>query len=181
VNKTKNRAYIVARDNGFYNDPHPSDLVLGIASEINEAFHADFALKPSEKLDKTEYLSNPVKMEVINKTFEMELIDTQLRLFSLAGYLNVNLTPTDRQKMMIRVACDPFRHCNRSDYLLHLHNMVNRCVEWKYGKWQIAHDMLIVPIMMIENYLSDHGIDTNDLREIKIEHNKKRGYLHSKG
>ncbi len=180
MNKQKNKAYISARDNGFYNDPLIADYTLGIASEITEAWNSKMSLETPLPMDHKSLLEHPESMDAINNTVEMELIDCQLRLLSLAGYLNFDLTPDDHQKMEINVACDPRKMRLQSDFLLHLQKEVSTCTTWVHGKWEIEEHHLIVPIMMIENYLTGDGIDTEELRDLKLEYNKARGFLHGK-
>ncbi len=180
MNKQKNKAYAVAQQNGFFNNPLLTDLILGIGSEITEAWNAKHHVETPLIVSCEELLKCTESINAINNSFEMELIDCQLRLLSLAGYLNFDLTPDDHQKMEINVACDPRKMRLQSDFLLHLQKEVSTCTTWVHGKWEIEEHHLIVPIMMIENYLTGDGIDTEELRDLKLEYNKARGFLHGK-
>lgn len=189
INKYIPRCYEIAKSKGFYTeDSKIEDHLMGIVSEIGEAYEADrngmrfynnaLLKQIYSDLHLKEYTRGfsgvEQYKEYLSGTFEDELADIFIRIFNLCGWCN------DIDVDVVNIVLKKYSHV-RYTYTS------TTTLLWNIQKnhlFKINTNDLEIPIARIINRLDRYCIDNNIPIEkhiqAKIEYNKTREYLHGK-
>jgi len=120
INETAVEAHRIAKEKGFWDKPswNLGEKLMLITSELGEALEADRKnhYSASDKFNDVldEYVCVPIPQETyvnaftsnIKDSFEDELADAVIRLFDLAGKMNVDLEYHIKHKMRYNATRD---------------------------------------------------------------------------
>ena len=191
IQKYIKECYGIAQSKGFYpEDSKIEDHLMGIVSEIGEAYEAHrlnkisskmgFALTISEIVDNFDNKTYSKYFEEFYKdTFEDELADVFIRLFNLMGHYNID--PKNDWFIYgikeVDLYIDDNFLLNHSFFQIHIINRVSKLSN-KDSK-PYPSDLGMIYQLLIE-YCKFHKIPIEKHIQAKIEYNKTREHLHGK-